>query len=228
MTNDPLTQHLELITKEITVASNNVNNTEEPRSEFDGRFSELRNELLESIHSEFSSLSEKLLTATAHPGKSTDPAFPASVVRDMHPSFPLDLHPGTVSAHPPSTDATVVNHLSFPRLPRTSLEYQTDVIAGKRLCEGVFELQEIDFPPTQPTAYPPMDSSGSRTLTSSEHSVQHPDREVRKMLPHSHRLKTLILPPPTYSNHWRSSRHSDATPKRRYRVSSIRGRQCAH
>lgn len=150
----------------------------------------------------------------------------------MHPSFPLDLHLGTMSTYPTSTDATVVNHLSSPRLPQikapgTSLECQTEIIAGKKLCESVFELQEIDFPPTQPTAYPPMDSSGSRTLTSSEHSVQRPDREVRKVLPHSHRLKTLILPPPTYSNHWRSSRQPNATPKRRYRVSSIRGRQCA-
>ncbi|KAG8892359.1 hypothetical protein FRC00_012202, partial [Tulasnella sp. 408] len=144
-------ERLQLMTRELSKAPNNGGSFEEPCA-LGYHLSALRTELLQSIHSEFSKLSEKILTPTSPLTNEIAPVLPVSLVYDSRPSVRLlgpDL--GTNSTLPASTGATIVNRpispLSLPVDAPRSLPAR--YMHKNKLYDDISGLQEIDFPPGQ-------------------------------------------------------------------------------
>lgn len=217
------------MTRELAKAPNGGDSFEEPCA-LDGHLCALKTELLQSIHSEFSKLSEKILTPISPLTNEIAPARPASPVYDSRPSaYLLDPDLGTNSTLPASTAATIVNR------PITSLSPHIDVpstlpgllpryLLKNKLYDDIPGLQEIDLPPAQTTGHLAVHSSGSRTIVSSEPCPQHSDSETKKVS-HLHRQKTRTRLPPVYSDHRHPSPYPTAPTQNRYRVSSINRQQ---
>lgn len=212
--------------RELAKASNNSGSFEEPCA-LGGHLSALKAELLQSIHSEFSKLSEKISTPISPPTNEVAPVLPVPLACDSRPSARLlGSGPGTNSTLPESTDATLVNRPNSPLSPLVDAPrpLPTRYLLKNKLYEDIPGLQAIDIPPSQTTAHLAVHSLGSRTIVSSEPWLQRSDSKTKKVS-HLHRQKTRNWLPPVYSNHRHPSPYPTATTKDRSRVSSINRQQ---
>ncbi|KAG9047344.1 hypothetical protein FS837_002505 [Tulasnella sp. UAMH 9824] len=196
-----LWERLRLMTRELDKASNNGGSLEEPYA-LDRHLSALKTELLQSIHSEFSKLSERILTPISPLTNKITPVLPVSLVYDSRPSATLlDPDLGTNSTLPASTDATIVHRPISPLSPHVDAPgtLSSRYLLKNKLYDDISGLQEIDLPPAQITAH-----------------LAHSDSETKKVS-HLHRQKTRNRLPPVYSNHRHPSPYPTATTKDRSR-----------
>ncbi|KAG9018044.1 hypothetical protein FRB90_012547 [Tulasnella sp. 427] len=149
-----LETRIEALTQKLVESHDSAVNNHQLRHELDSRLLQMQRELHRNFCSEISKLSEKLNRfAPAGDPNTLQPSICDSQTQHV---ATVNLNPHTYSSLDPSPDATAVNPSLIYRTPPTkpskrSLKSNTVEGPVDELCDGLFELQDIDLPPTRPT-----------------------------------------------------------------------------